>query len=849
MDKAKKKRIKQYATWAGIAGLVLLLTVLPLAAKNIPDDGPRASVLSAKVESGTIQQVINGGGTLTSAAVDIKIPDGVRITQFLVKNGDHVTAGTPVAMVDKVSVLAAMSEVEDTLDYLRDEIEDSKDETVPGTIYATTGGRIKKVFAQPGESVREVMLRDGCLALLSVDGKMAVQFFVKSDVATGQNIDVTLADGSIVTGRVESNLNGEVIVTIEDEGYAIGATVSAAGLGEGTLYVHNAWKATAISGTISAVSAREEKSVSAGAALFALTDTEYAGQWEHRMRQHQEYEELLQRLTQMYRTGTIDAPCDGVVSGVDENSGYLLGANDRNWVAAPLRNTQQSSYRIVFLSNVTCAETTGCTAAAHTDQCPEGCTISVECENDQGCHQNDCPMNCTKAGSCQAKEHEAGCYTFCNEASDPSKCPNAGFGVSQHKKNCIHKCTSGTTQNGSNDCAGKGGTNHYSSCIESCDSAKTEKAACDATGTHRKTCIRSCVRADVADVCRRGTDSPHYVDCIESCTESASCAAAKHRGTCDLYGMTYTAQAAKVDSVGNTELVVYWDASGTQYGAERSGSGWILTGEIDESLLITSGTLELGNTQEVFHKGDIVLAITGYKNGNAAYTTVVLYKAADTTGSGNGDSSAGTSGETDSTGGGMPGGVSGMTGGFSGNGNYSGTSAEDEGLYDLEGQTLLTVIRQETMTITISLDEQDISKVSAGMEATVKISARPGRTYTAVISGIGFTGESDGGSSKFPVELTLESDQDMLDGMSTTAQIILETKEDIPVIPLAALNGDSVNIYVYTALDKETGEPANPVNVEIGLSDSENAEILSGLNIGDKVYYHYYDVLKLDTSA
>ncbi len=880
MDKAKKKRIKRYSTWAGIAAVVLLLTALPLLAKNSPEtDGPRASVLSAEVESGGIHQVINGGGTLTSTAVDVKIPDGVRITQFLVKNGDHVTAGTPVAAVDKVSVLAAMSEVEDTLDYLRDEIEDAKDETVSSTIHATTGGRVKKVFAQPGQSVQDVMLRDGCLALLSVDGKMAVKFEMKSDVATGQDIDVTLADGSIVTGRVESNLNGEVIVTVEDEGYAIGAVVSVAGLGEGTLYVHNPWKATAISGTISTVSAKEEKTVSAGSALFTLTDTEYTGQWEHRIHQHQEYEELLQRLTQMYRTGTIDAPCDGVISGVDENSGYLLAAEQGQWEIVPLTNSSNTgTVRLMLLSDTTTAGCTGdaacqytgngdhktgcpngcCNATAvgacksqngHADTCLDGCTKTDQCPNTIGYHQDGCPRKCTKGSSCPAEDHEAGCYKLCKETSDPSKCPNAGFGASQHKKNCIHKCTSGTTENGSDDCAGRGGANHYTSCIESCDSAKTEKAACDATGTHKKTCIRSCVRADVTGVCRTGRDSPHYVDCIESCTESPTCPSAKHKGTCDLYGMTYTAQIAKVDSVGNTELVVYWDASFTQYPAERSGTGWKITGQVEESLLITSGTLDLTNTQEVFHKGDIVLAITGYKNGSSAYTTVALYKSASTGGPGAGGSSGDIPEGAEDMASGVPGGVSGMTGGFSGSGSYDGTSGEDEGLYDLEGQTLLTVIQQETMTISISVDEQDISRVSIGMEAAVEINARPGRTYTAVISSIGFTGENDGGSSKFPVELTLEADQDMLDGMSATVQIILETKEDIPVIPLAALNGDSVNIYVYTALDKETGEPANPVNVEIGLSDDENVEILSGLSLGDKVYYHYYDVLELDTSA
>ena len=99
MDKTKKKRLKRYFTWGAVAALVALLAVMPLLArKEASAEGPQASVLSAQVTRGEIPQVLRGGGTLENKGQqDVNIPTGVKITEFLVKNGDTVKAGDPVA--------------------------------------------------------------------------------------------------------------------------------------------------------------------------------------------------------------------------------------------------------------------------------------------------------------------------------------------------------------------------------------------------------------------------------------------------------------------------------------------------------------------------------------------------------------------------------------------------------------------------------------------------------------------------------------------------------------------------------------------------------------------------------
>ena len=136
MDKAKKIQTKKIVTWVLLAALVAGLAAMPLLAKKeAEDEGPVASILSGTVEQGSISTTIRGGGTLSvDDTEEIRIPTGVKITEFLVKNGDRVTEGTPLAVVYKVSVMTAITSVKDTMDYLQREMRDAKKEKVNSTL-------------------------------------------------------------------------------------------------------------------------------------------------------------------------------------------------------------------------------------------------------------------------------------------------------------------------------------------------------------------------------------------------------------------------------------------------------------------------------------------------------------------------------------------------------------------------------------------------------------------------------------------------------------------------------------------------------------------------------------------
>ena len=279
MDKAKKRQIKKILSWVCLALAAVFLAAVPLLAESDSEaEGKTASILSGTISTGDIFTVIRGGGTLSEeAAAEVTIPYGVKLTEYLVADGDAVAAGDPVACADPVSVMNAIIQVQQTMDGLKKDIGKAADAEVSNQVIALAGGRIKQIYGQPGDSVRDIMLEHGALAVLSLDGLMAVDIKADKDISSGESVTVVLADGSTVTGRVESALADRITVTVEDEGYAPGEAVTVLlddeKLGTGELYIHNAWKATAFSGTIKKVNGKIGDTVSAGKTLLTFTDT------------------------------------------------------------------------------------------------------------------------------------------------------------------------------------------------------------------------------------------------------------------------------------------------------------------------------------------------------------------------------------------------------------------------------------------------------------------------------------------------------------------------------------------------------------------------------------------------
>ena len=162
-------------------------------------------------------------------------------------------------------------------------------------------------------------------------------------------------------------------------------------------------------------------------------------------------------------------------------------------------------------------------------------------------------------------------------------------------------------------------------------------------------------------------------------------------------------------------------------------------------------------------------------------------------------------------------------------------------------QVLCTIYDLSYLTMTLSVDELDISNIAVGQTVSVVADAVEGKTYQGVVTKVSVAGTSTGSATTYPVTIRIDETEGLLPGMSVDATITLDSAEDVLAIPSAALNrGDTVLVTADSpsAADgtlvestTEGGEDYYSVEVTTGVSGDDYIEITSGLQEGDTVAY------------
>lgn len=165
-----------------------------------------------------------------------------------------------------------------------------------------------------------------------------------------------------------------------------------------------------------------------------------------------------------------------------------------------------------------------------------------------------------------------------------------------------------------------------------------------------------------------------------------------------------------------------------------------------------------------------------------------------------------------------------------------GGSASSEELYSAFEAAAFTIASNEEVTVSINVDELDILSVAEGQRAAVTLDALDGETFEGTITYVAGTASSGSSSAKYPVKITLNKAEDMKLGMSASVTISIDEAEDAVLIPINALQEKGGSTFVYTGQDSD-GNLTDKVEVETGLSDGSQVEIISGLKEGDTVYY------------
>ncbi len=153
-----------------------------------------------------------------------------------------------------------------------------------------------------------------------------------------------------------------------------------------------------------------------------------------------------------------------------------------------------------------------------------------------------------------------------------------------------------------------------------------------------------------------------------------------------------------------------------------------------------------------------------------------------------------------------------------------------------EGTTIASIADLKRMIFEGKVDESEVGKLKVGMPLKVSLGAIDDKEFDAKLRFIAPKGVEETGAVQFKIEGEVSIDDNYMirAGYSANASFVLEKKKDIMVLPEALLQFDKITNkpYVQVATGDQRFERKN---IEIGISDGVNVEILSGITEKDDV--------------
>jgi HlyD family secretion protein len=154
------------------------------------------------------------------------------------------------------------------------------------------------------------------------------------------------------------------------------------------------------------------------------------------------------------------------------------------------------------------------------------------------------------------------------------------------------------------------------------------------------------------------------------------------------------------------------------------------------------------------------------------------------------------------------------------------------------GTELCSLADMESLRFKGTVDEIDVGKITAGMPAEVTIGALPDAKIPGQVTRIYPKAKKEGNATLFDIEIAIVKDPAIVlrAGFSATASIRIRDRKQVLTLPERLVVFEDGKRFVEVPEGDGKDElKTRKVEVQTGLSDGLNIEILSGLKEGDKV--------------
>jgi RND family efflux transporter MFP subunit len=173
---------------------------------------------------------------------------------------------------------------------------------------------------------------------------------------------------------------------------------------------------------------------------------------------------------------------------------------------------------------------------------------------------------------------------------------------------------------------------------------------------------------------------------------------------------------------------------------------------------------------------------------------------------------------------------------FDGTVVYIGVKEDDQlSAFDYSSKVAVHLVDTKTVEMKGTVDEVDIYKVKEGQEVIIAVDALPDVSVSGNLTFISPFGTQQAGILNFAVTIALEpTDVELKGGLTATGEIVVDTRENVLLIPNRALKGSPRDQWVEVMVD-EAKKVTEKRTVTLGLQNDKTREVLSGLQEGEKV--------------
>jgi macrolide-specific efflux system membrane fusion protein len=154
------------------------------------------------------------------------------------------------------------------------------------------------------------------------------------------------------------------------------------------------------------------------------------------------------------------------------------------------------------------------------------------------------------------------------------------------------------------------------------------------------------------------------------------------------------------------------------------------------------------------------------------------------------------------------------------------------------GQTVTTadavLVLSDKLIVRAQVDEIDIGKIKESMKAFITIDAYPDTKVEAYVDHIYYESKTVNNVTVYEVDLAPKEILEFFrSGMNASVDFIIQEKEDALLVPGEAVYKEDTTDYVL--VKQADGKAALKTQVELGISDDKNIEVISGISEKDSL--------------